>query len=495
MRFTSLLMLTTTLVLLTIFPVQAQTGSISGQILLNGERPVNLAQVTYLHIDTGIEFITLANTAGEYSFDDLLIVLDAVAETRKDIKPLVDLYVTNSTGSSHHIVLVDKAPVEQVTVFNILGQKIISVPLTSFLHSSGIWISSGIWDGVSSCGILISDGVYFASAETSGGLKTKRVIHQKSGIPASRISFDAFVTPDDKPNQSSNPKYDARDIFEETDYLVTISPDFRGDPFLQRTFTRTIHDGDNGFVTDTVYNEGFNQFRVLFLGNSYTAYNGGIATHLAELVLDADPEAEIFFQQITFGGYTLQDHFNTESTIDTIENGDWDYVILQEQSTRPIDDPDLMFQYATLLDSVITGAGAETGFFMTWAREYDPEMIDSLAASYEQIGTELGALIVPVGLAWDNALTADPGIVLHATDGSHPNPAGTYLTICTFFASLYGNSPEGLEYVNDESVTNDLRGFLQSIAWETVDGYDPGVQLMLRVDDTLRNREGYSSLR
>jgi len=187
----------------------------------------------------------------------------------------------------------------------------------------------------------------------------------------------------------------------------------------------------------------------------------------------AHPELEFTAEAVTQGGATLEMHYNNPTTLETIENGNWDYVILQEQSTRPIDNPELMYQYATLLDGVITEAGAETAFFMTWARAYDPGMIEGLAAAYDYIGEQLGAMVCPVGRAWQNSLQQDPELILHLSDDSHPNVWGTYLSICVFYACLFGESPEGVEYVIDPQITNDERDFLQTIAWETVLQYNP----------------------
>jgi len=211
--------------------------------------------------------------------------------------------------------------------------------------------------------------------------------------------------------------------------------------------------------------------RILFIGNSYTYTNGGIDYHLQELVLSEYQHAEIFCDDITAGGATLESHYNNANTLQTILDENWDIVVLQEQSTRPIDNPQLFYEYATLLDEVITAGGAETAFFMTWALEYDPEMIEGLAFAYNHIGEQLEVIVVPVGRAFELSLTQDPNLPLHVGDGSHPNVHGTYLAVCTFFAAFWQESPVGIEYVNDDSITHDEREFLQSIAWETIQIY------------------------
>jgi len=72
--------------------------------------------------------------------------------------------------------------------------------------------------------------------------------------------------------------------------------------------------------------------RVLFLGNSYTYYND-----LPQLVEDVALSAgDIIVKDIhTPGGYTLELHSVNTGTHIKIKSGDWDFVVLQEQSQRP----------------------------------------------------------------------------------------------------------------------------------------------------------------
>ena len=209
------------------------------------------------------------------------------------------------------------------------------------------------------------------------------------------------------------------------------------------------------------------QIFYLFIGNSYTYFNGGIHNHLTSFAEEAIPELELNASAITMGGATLQSHYGNMNTMNTIEFGNWDYVILQEQSTRPVDNPEMFYLYAELMNEVITNSGAETMFFMTWAREYDPGMIEGLAEAYNSIGEQLEADVCPVGRAWQLALEQNPQINLYSNDGSHPNVKGTYLTVCLFYSCLFGVTPMGIEFVNDQSITEEERLFLQTIAWQT----------------------------
>ncbi len=213
--------------------------------------------------------------------------------------------------------------------------------------------------------------------------------------------------------------------------------------------------------------------RVLFIGNSITYYNLGVDLHTMNLANSIDSTLAIVCDAVTGGGWTLQQHFNSPNTISTIEEGNWDLVILQEMTSRPVDDPELFYEYETLLDSVITNAGAQTAFFFSWPfQSVFDEMIEQQSAAYNYIGNELGSPVIPVARAWQLSRLQQPALELFLPDGNHPNVHGTYLASCTFFAFLWAETPVGAYYVNDPSITESEKLFLQNIAWETYDIYD-----------------------
>jgi hypothetical protein len=150
----------------------------------------------------------------------------------------------------------------------------------------------------------------------------------------------------------------------------------------------------------------------------------------------------------------------------------WDRVILQGYSDGPITAGkagpfrDAARSYA----EAIRETGAEPMFFMTWAYSDQPEMTEQLDAAYSSIGAELGAQVVPVGLAFASALSRRPELALVIEDKKHPTLAGTYLAACTFYAALHGRSPEGLAYTAGLAVPD--AGFLQEVAWQTWLDYD-----------------------
>src|SRR5262249_32750380 len=171
-------------------------------------------------------------------------------------------------------------------------------------------------------------------------------------------------------------------------------------------------------------------------------------------------------QKYTIGGATLQYHYDKSDARKQIASQKWDYVVLQEQSMRPIVAPSETHKYARLLNAEIEKNGSKTVFFMTWARQWWPESQAYLANTYSGVGRELHATVAPVGLAWEDSLKMRPDLVLHQSDGSHPSPTGSYLAACVFFAILSGQSPEGLPArVGVADLGGDDAKFLQHLAW------------------------------
>ncbi len=196
---------------------------------------------------------------------------------------------------------------------------------------------------------------------------------------------------------------------------------------------------------------------MLFIGNSYTFYNGGVDAVVQALARAKGRNLECTAS--TSGGKTLEWHWEEGDARSAIARGGWDYVVLQEYSTRPIADALAMHRYARLFDAEIKNAGAKTVFYMTWARFHQPENQRVITRAYDAIAKELNALVARVGPAWERVLEQRPDLKLLTDDRSHPTPAGTYLAACVFYATLTGDSPEGLpasvKTANGKTITLD----------------------------------------
>ena len=205
--------------------------------------------------------------------------------------------------------------------------------------------------------------------------------------------------------------------------------------------------------------------RILFIGNSYTYFNGGIDKQLQALAPHAATKS------IPFGGYTLRDHLNSGAASQTIRQGGWDFVVLQDQSQTPVTDPVKFFEAVRDFDVQVHASGGITILLMTWER---PDSVAygvttaALAAAYQKAGSELDIPVAPAGLAFAESLRQKPDLILYSQDG-HPTLAGTYLAACVVYGMIFGRTPLGNPY-SDRSISPELRDFLQGIAAQSL-GY------------------------
>ncbi len=211
--------------------------------------------------------------------------------------------------------------------------------------------------------------------------------------------------------------------------------------------------------------------KVLFVGNSFTFYNNGVDFHLQKM-LDADAlndtSVNYLIQKIAVSSYTLQAHYQDSLTLKKIKSNKWNFVVLQEQSTRPINNIGLFLEYATNLNAEIKKIDAETKLFMTWAPKDSPNDITELAASYISVGSQLNAKVVPVGKIWDAFQKANPLINLYFSDNKHPSLAGTYLVSCAFYYNLFNKNPitntylpTGISIQNASAIRSGVCDFLK----------------------------------
>jgi hypothetical protein len=202
--------------------------------------------------------------------------------------------------------------------------------------------------------------------------------------------------------------------------------------------------------------------RILFIGNSFTQRND-LPGLIAEMA--AEREMRIQHELISAGGASLRNHWNAGRAAKVIAAGGNDYVVLQEQSTLPVKNAKRMAENVRLFDEAIKQAGAKTVLYMTWARQHAPESQQAITNAYKATGKELGAMVVPVGVAWQKFLVKHDVPLLYDRDQSHPSPAGSYFAACVFLAALLKIDPVGVEAGGDGLDDSDKKA-LQRAAWQ-----------------------------
>jgi len=211
--------------------------------------------------------------------------------------------------------------------------------------------------------------------------------------------------------------------------------------------------------------------RVLFIGNSYTFYND-MPRMLRDMSVRAGQSRPLEVRDVTIGGASLQRHWDGKDAHRALADGHWDYVVIQDFSTMPVDNPEMTRKYARLFAAEARKVGAKPIFYLTWAREYAPEMQPQLDAVYTGLARETGGLLAPVGEAWKAALADTPKPDLYIADGSHPTFAGSYLTASVFYALLYGSQPPAPSADQAGQLLGDDAGRLQLDAWDSLQAMD-----------------------
>jgi hypothetical protein len=209
--------------------------------------------------------------------------------------------------------------------------------------------------------------------------------------------------------------------------------------------------------------------RLLFVGNSFTYYNGGLENHVKQLAESATPPRRLTADRATQGGATLKILYGLNRVHDKMRAGRYDLVILQE------DIPELtehsvapFFEQARLFDREIRELGSKTVLFMAWPYERLKWVTQAqIAQAHRAIGQELGVPVAPVGTAFERALKERPKLAMLGRDQEHESIHGTYLAANVIYATIFAQSPQGLPY-RPAGVSAEEAGFLQAVAWATV---------------------------
>ena len=223
----------------------------------------------------------------------------------------------------------------------------------------------------------------------------------------------------------------------------------------------------------------------LLVGNSYSFYNCGVHGYLRAMNKEAFPKlgwkmristtssAPLSLQPVD---WMLGEHEQEPYAADKKSGAPkFDVVILQPLSTAATNDKKTpsFEKYAKKHAETIRKAGSVPVLVMPWARQDKPEQIKKLADTVTRVGNENNMQVVPVGLAFSEALKGKPELALHQKDKSHPTAAGSYLYGAVLQAALFKKSPVGNSFLGEceKPLSPELAKYLQEVAWKTVTQY------------------------
>jgi hypothetical protein len=181
--------------------------------------------------------------------------------------------------------------------------------------------------------------------------------------------------------------------------------------------------------------------RVLFIGNSLTEFNG---LPIMVRTLARQAGTPISVEAVTFGGFSLEDHWNETSARRAIGRGGWRYVVLQQGPSSLPESRENLLEWTGRFGDIIRQAGARPALYSVWPDVTRTAFFDDVSESYRQAAARVDGLLLPAGEAWRSAWRRQPRLELYASDDFHPSARGSYLAALVICAQVLGRSPVGL---------------------------------------------------
>jgi hypothetical protein len=236
---------------------------------------------------------------------------------------------------------------------------------------------------------------------------------------------------------------------------------------------------------------------VLFIGNSFTARHN-LSTVVKAMAEAGDPRLTFNHAKIIYGGRTLKDHWRlgtqnivkqstlteaeAKATISALEKAatddpkdknaqsalarhrtllpkieanrqPWDIVVLQSYRDDVEDDPTPYAEYAPRFAELAKAQGARVILYETTPTTQNdkpvtttPDAAPILAKerAIAALARKIDASVAPMALVAHRCQTQRPDLTLRFVNDAHLNQTMSYLTACTLYAAIFGQSPVGL---------------------------------------------------
>lgn len=224
--------------------------------------------------------------------------------------------------------------------------------------------------------------------------------------------------------------------------------------------------------------------KVLFIGNSFTFYSN-IPGIFGELAKGAGKNVTV--ESVTNGSWTLSkfadktDKYGAQVHAKLTASDDYDAIILQDQSTRPLANKTGFVSGIKAMAEKInsTQKSCRIYLYATWGfEEYAsknnmtiPQMEAKIRAEYASAAKEIGATVCNVGKAFTEVYTENNDINLYySDDNKHPSYNGAFLSACVHVSTILGIDPRTSNFNGSSEITPEVAAILKQAAYNAVFG-------------------------
>ena len=233
-------------------------------------------------------------------------------------------------------------------------------------------------------------------------------------------------------------------------------------------------------------------YKIMFIGNSFTFFpsdlfsvdNPAVCALTKEIASTVGIDLEMDF--VVKGAHTLKKFANEKDEMGSIVDeklkaaSDYDYIVLQEHSTNPVNDYKSFSAGAESLVNKIksTQTNCQVYLYATWGFPSAvsetsifssvSKMEELIRNAYHQCGEELSVPVSDIGEAFTYVYENYPNISLYGSDDKHQSYAGAYLSSLVHVANMFNVDVREATFngILDEATAKTLKETAYKVVFE-----------------------------
>ena len=206
------------------------------------------------------------------------------------------------------------------------------------------------------------------------------------------------------------------------------------------------------------------EYKVLFIGNSFTYYNSldALVHNIAENI-----NINMETKRYAVGYHTLMEDADPNDSLgsqiqEDLKTNQYTDVVLQEKSNYPYNNyTDFETGVSSMVDIIKESQDdARISLYETWGYNSDgitgniPNIESTIRTNTEQVASKYDLNVVYVGEAFTYIYKKYPTIKLYCDDKKHPSYTGSFLAALVFVATLTGRHVSNVTYQGEKGKTN-----------------------------------------